>query len=405
MKRFRTLLRLSALAVLLTLCSTLPAEKFTYKYQKGDKFRFLSTVDEYVYRNRRLDHHSEIVNRIAFEISDVKDKAGRLSGNFQTSERQAGTKNGYIINFDYDSDFWRDALGIYDIDDKYFMPVVRNVPVFPDRDLKAGDTWTFPGEEKHDFRYAPYGIPDPYEIPFTAQYEYLGEKPRDGKNLPLFKVSYTIFYEPPVPKRYSTVYPQKIMGYSEQYVYWDRGLGQPSAYEERFKIIFDLSSGDTFEFTGTAQSVLIEAKTMDRGKVEKDVQAEIKRLGIPDATVRQDAKGIVISLEDIKFQSDSAVLLDSEKRKLDKIGQILKGYPDRDLLITGHTALAGTEEGRQQLSEERAATVADYLRQLGVRTQDRMLLRGKGATEPVADNSSEAGMKRNRRVEITILEN
>jgi outer membrane protein OmpA-like peptidoglycan-associated protein len=405
MKRFPALFRFSCLTVLLVLGSGLSAEKFVFKYQKGDKFRFLSTVDEYVYLNRKLDHHSEIVNRIAFEIADAKDASGRISGNFQTSEREAGTNAGYVINTDYDSDFWRNPFGIYTIDDKYFMPVVRNVPVFPDKDLKVGDTWTAPGEEKHDFRYPPYGIPEPYRLPFTAQYEYLGEKAWNGKTLPSFKASYTIFYEPPVPARYDRIYPVRIMGYSEQYVFWDRDVGQPYAYEERFKMVFDMSSGSTFEFTGTAKSVLIEAKTMDRAKVEKDVRAEIKRLAIPDATVRQDKKGVVISLEDIKFQADSAILLDSEKQKLDKLGQILQKYADRDLLITGHTALAGTEGGRQKLSEDRAAAVAEYLRQRGVRTSDRMLLKGKGATEPVADNSTEAGMKRNRRVEIMILEN
>lgn len=405
MKLFRALFRLACLAALLSLGSGAFAEKFVFKYQKGDKYRFLSTVDEYVYLNRRLDHHAEIVNRIAFEVSDAKDGSGRIIGNFKTSEREAGTNAGYVVNTDYDSDFWRDPFGIYDIDDKYFMPVVRNVPVFPDKDLRVGDTWTSPGEEKHDFRHPPYGIPEPYRLPFNAQYEYQGEKPWEGKNLPSFKVSYTIFYEPPVPDRFDRVYPVRIMGYSEQYVFWDRVSGQPYAYHERFKMIFDMSSGNTYEFNGTAKSVLIEAKTMDRAKVEKDVQADIKRLAIPDATVRQDAKGVVISLEDIKFQADSAVLLDSEKQKLDKLGQILQKYADRDLLITGHTALAGTEAGRQKLSEDRAASVADYLRQRGVRTADRMLLKGKGATEPIADNSTEAGMKRNRRVEIMILEN
>ncbi|HOX13559.1 MAG TPA: OmpA family protein, partial [Spirochaetales bacterium] len=57
------------------------------------------------------------------------------------------------------------------------------------------------------------------------------------------------------------------------------------------------------------------------------------------------------------------------------------------------------------LSVERAAAVADRLVRLGVRTPDRIVVRGWGAERPIDTNSTEAGRSRNRRVEITILEN
>jgi outer membrane protein OmpA-like peptidoglycan-associated protein len=112
-----------------------------------------------------------------------------------------------------------------------------------------------------------------------------------------------------------------------------------------------------------------------------------------------------VSLQNVQFLPDSAILQTSEKKKLDAIAEILKRYPDRDLLITGHTALAGTETGRQKLSEARAAAVGNYLLQNRVRQEDQIVIRGMGAREPIADNRSEEGMRQNRRVEITILEN
>jgi outer membrane protein OmpA-like peptidoglycan-associated protein len=99
------------------------------------------------------------------------------------------------------------------------------------------------------------------------------------------------------------------------------------------------------------------------------------------------------------------MLRPSEQEKLDRIGEILRQYPDRDILITGHTALAGTAEGRQQLSEQRAASVGQYLLETDVRDPSRLLYRGVGAREPIADNATDEGMRRNRRVEITLLEN
>jgi outer membrane protein OmpA-like peptidoglycan-associated protein len=116
-------------------------------------------------------------------------------------------------------------------------------------------------------------------------------------------------------------------------------------------------------------------------------------------------EGIAISLEDIRFQADSAALVPAEQEKLDKIGEILLRYRDRDILVGGHTALAGTEAGRRQLALERAAAVADYLIGKGVRSADRIVVRGYGADMPLEDNGTEAGRRRNRRVEITILEN
>ena len=95
----------------------------------------------------------------------------------------------------------------------------------------------------------------------------------------------------------------------------------------------------------------------------------------------------------------------SEKDKLDRIGAILKRYSDRDILVTGHTALAGSPGGRQTLSEDRAAAVGSYLISAGVRSKERMVYRGFGAEVPVADNATEEGRRKNRRVEITILEN
>ena len=142
---------------------------------------------------------------------------------------------------------------------------------------------------------------------------------------------------------------------------------------------------------------------MNREAMARDIAAEIE--DISGASVRLSDEGIVISIENIQFAPDSALLMESEKAKLDRIANILMRYPDRDILVGGHTALAGTEAGRLQLSLERAGAVAEYLLGKKVRSPERMVIRGYGAEQPVASNSTEEGMRKNRRVEITILEN
>jgi outer membrane protein OmpA-like peptidoglycan-associated protein len=170
-------------------------------------------------------------------------------------------------------------------------------------------------------------------------------------------------------------------------------------------MIFELSNGVTMEFRGDAEAEILESESMDKPQIAEDIIEDINRLEIPDISVRQSDNGIVITLEDIQFQADSANLLPGELEKLNKIGEILQRYQNRDIMVGGHTALAGTPEGRMQLSEERAGAVAEYLIKKKIRTPDRVVIQGYGAERPVADNATPEGRRRNRRVEITILEN
>ena len=89
---------------------------------------------------------------------------------------------------------------------------------------------------------------------------------------------------------------------------------------------------------------------------------------------------------------------------MQEIAGVLETLPRIKLLVAGHTALAGSEEGRLNVSRNRAQTVADYLVQLGVRGRDEIEVRGYGAEQPIADNATPEGMARNRRVEIILLE-
>ena len=103
--------------------------------------------------------------------------------------------------------------------------------------------------------------------------------------------------------------------------------------------------------------------------------------------------------------ADSTALLPGEMDKLRQIAAILRGIPGYELLVAGHTARVGSAESQVELSVARATAVADILIGLGVRAAEDISIIGYGAERPVADNNTEAGRARNRRVEITILEN
>lgn len=398
MKRF--LLPLALFAAL-----ALAAEDFAFKYKEGDMYRIVSKVSEDVYVNRALSHHADILNKIAVKVTKVDGESGYHVATFSTYEtKTAPDAEVFSQEGEYPSEFWRDAAGKYRIDPEYFMPVVRDVPLFTKKSMEVGDTWTAPGEEVHDFR-AGFGIPEPYRIPFAAKCAFAGRVEKEGKTYDLLTVYYSIYYEPKKPSAYKDAYPTAIMGYSDQRILWDPERGMPWSYSENFKITFTLSNGLQVEFRGKADASVVEAPPLDRAKTVEDIRKDLEEAGIGGVKVVADERGVTLVLDDILFKPDSAVIEESERSKLATIAEILRKYADRDVLVTGHAAKQSTPEWQMEVSEERAAAVAGALIDLGARAKEGITVKGVGATVPVAPDDTLEGRRLNRRVEITILEN
>lgn len=103
----------------------------------------------------------------------------------------------------------------------------------------------------------------------------------------------------------------------------------------------------------------------------------------------------------VAFPSGSAVLDSRLYPTLDKIAGTLKEYPASTINVVGHTDSMGDAQANMELSRRRAAAVADYLARQGIE-RSRMIVDGRGESEPVSDNASEAGRAQNRRVEMVI---
>jgi outer membrane protein OmpA-like peptidoglycan-associated protein len=101
----------------------------------------------------------------------------------------------------------------------------------------------------------------------------------------------------------------------------------------------------------------------------------------------------------VEFDLDSATLRAESRPVLDEVARTLAAHPDWQVAVEGHTDSTGGAAHNQQLSEARAAAVRDYLAGHGV-AAERLTSAGLGATRPVADNATELGRARNRRVEI-----
>lgn len=108
-----------------------------------------------------------------------------------------------------------------------------------------------------------------------------------------------------------------------------------------------------------------------------------------------------LNFDNVNFPTNSAVVPNDYKAKLDDIAKVLQAFPKVALLIEGHTDNVGDAAKNLKLSDARAAAVRTYLTTHGI-APTRIATKGFGATKPIADNTTEAGKAQNRRIEAVI---
>jgi outer membrane protein OmpA-like peptidoglycan-associated protein len=128
--------------------------------------------------------------------------------------------------------------------------------------------------------------------------------------------------------------------------------------------------------------------------------AELERQ-VNELHARPTDRGLVVTLGDVLFSSGKADVMSGAAGNLDRLAAFLNRYPDRTVVIEGHTDNVGSEQYNQGLSERRADSVKSYLAGQGIGML-RLSASGKGESGAVADNSSATGRQQNRRVEVVI---
>jgi outer membrane protein OmpA-like peptidoglycan-associated protein len=116
---------------------------------------------------------------------------------------------------------------------------------------------------------------------------------------------------------------------------------------------------------------------------------------------RDSARGLIVSMSDVLFDTGKYSLKAGAREKLAKVAGILLAYPGLNIEVGGYTDSVGGDEMNQTLSENRAGSVRDYLMQQGV-AAGSVSSKGFGNTLPVASNLNSAGRQQNRRVELLV---
>jgi outer membrane protein OmpA-like peptidoglycan-associated protein len=136
---------------------------------------------------------------------------------------------------------------------------------------------------------------------------------------------------------------------------------------------------------------------------QMDQQAKDLAYDLPGAVVTRVGEGIAVTFpEGLLFAYDSDEITRGAGDNLKKFAASLSKYPRTKSMIVGHTDARGTTDYNLALSERRARRAADFISAQGV-DRDRLGTTGRGATEPLVNNETDAGRQQNRRIEIAIV--
>lgn len=165
---------------------------------------------------------------------------------------------------------------------------------------------------------------------------------------------------------------------------------------ERKSVQLDVRAGEVEKSRALAEAARQEA-------IEMAAKAAELQRQMAELQATQTERGIVLTLGDVLFDLNKATLKPGSQQKIAKVASFMSEYPDKNVVIEGHTDSTGEDNYNHTLSAQRAATVKLALVMGGIEAT-RVVSRGLGETVPVASNDNSLGRQQNRRVEI-IFEN
>ena len=149
---------------------------------------------------------------------------------------------------------------------------------------------------------------------------------------------------------------------------------------------------------------VLAAKPLD-SQAQINQSLEASRLALASLSSNADPIDVAraLSLQVINFDVDKAIIPEVNKPLLDKAADIIKGLPNISLLIMGHTDATADNAHNVALSQERATAIKAYLVAKGV-DASKLMTKGMGEQYPIADNETEQGRFRNRRIEFAVYD-
>ncbi len=379
--------------------TTLYAVTMKWDIPKDERLEIMRNARiEYLINSTTMKVYDErnIINLSCFQ---KKVNTSMVKGLFSVYQKER-EKDVYALREQYTSEFAIKENGQYIVPDTMYMPNFRHVPTFPVKEVAVDETWESPAEMILNT------FSRPLKLSFVAKYTLRKMEKKEGKDIATINYSYVIdkkLIERPYPEDF----PLRIVGQNIGEITWNVTDRKPLDSVDRYRIIFLFNNSTsgvmTHEFRmriTTKNKMFLKISKKERDKHRDELRKELPG----DVTVETDKRGIVLRLGEVFFDFDSFRLKDTTIDTLNKVSSILKKkYPDRELIIEGHTDTIGDRIYNKKLSENRAHSVAQYLKSKA--DHDKISYRGLGEERPIDNNSTPEGRQKNRRVEIIIKMN
>lgn len=375
------------------------AYKLTWSLEKDDRIEMVKTAGVKYYVNANLSRIYEERNIIDITCTEKSDRLNRVHGVFSVHEKEYGSNSFKMINQTM-VDFLIEPSGKFIVRKGDYMPNLRHIPSFPVKEIKINDKWTADGEMVLD------NFSRPFMLTFPVEYTFVNVIKDNEKDIAVINYYYTVNIDTSAAG-YPVDFPIRISGENKGVIHWDIAGNKPRDIQDAYQIAFifatggrSLSSAEFHMNIKTENSLYKNFTPKEKETAKEELQKELPD-GV-DADV--DKRGIVLRMNDLLFDFDKYNLREDTREKLDRIAEaIKKKYPDREIIVEGHTDSRGEKSYNQSLSEKRAMRVSDYLKSKS--GHDKFSYKGYGQSSPLGDNSTDQGRAKNRRVEIIIKTN
>ncbi len=390
---------LSAAILLFLSLSSFPVKAAVFKWDipVNDRLEMVRTASVQYLVNSRLNRVYQERNIIDLTCYKRSPESSSVKGIFSVYSRDSAD-DVFRLRDRYKTDFDITRRGYMEVDKRYLMPNLRHVPSFTGDDVKPGDSWKGP------VNLILKNFSRPLNLILEAEYKLVSIETKGSRNMAVIDYRFVIDKDL-TRRRYPSDYPVKIYGQNTGTILWDMDKNIPEDIREKHRIMLVFQKGRSFasiEFRMNMHSrgkLYSPVAEKEKEKAKQELKKELEK--DKNIEVDSDKRGLVLRLGEVLFDFDSARLKKETVDTLDRVARVIKKkYPDREIIVEGHTDSVGKKKYNMGLSLRRALSVADYLKAKG--TGDKLSYRGMGPDRPIADNTTREGRQKNRRVEVII---
>ena len=391
---------LTALSLLIPVVNLSAEEGYLFSFGSSNKLKITERSNVSVYENGAFKGLTYNESRAVLEYDQYNDGFSTYSGNYYVYEASKNDTRliANPVNLNEYCEIDISDRGVYRLPPDALVPVLRSFPVFPDKELVAGDSWRDFGERIVD----PDGNGRYTRVKFYCEYKYAGIE--DGRLGPkhVIKAQYAMRYKPGDSDLYDPSLTQ-ISGRHVVDIYIDAEDTSSIFIRDKLDEEYRYNNGRSMRHSGFILTWYNDVLGLDRTVVKRDAVESVTEEDIDDVEIIERDEGIALSLQNLHFVPDSAEILPEERGRLQSVYNVLQSLGAKKVLVVGHTADIGSKESQYVLSRERAMTVINKLVELGMQPS-AFIYEGRGGDEPIGDNSTSEGRSKNRRVELIILD-